>query len=211
MTINTKKTGLVLVSAATSFDARVGINLNGQTICGSDNLKILGVTLHRDGSFKTHTAGLSRKMRAKPWALSRLKKKRLSETDLVKTYKCLIRPTAEYALPAWHSLLTAAQSAEIERQQSQSLKNIFGPGISAFKMRQKAGLETLFKRRETMAKKFALKPLANPRTTGWFQKRKRPKYSRRNSVNYPKYREETAHTDRHRNSLKNYLIRRLNE
>ena len=174
-------------------------------------MKLLGITIDRDGSFNSHVSNISRRMRARTWALSKLKKKGLSETDLIKTYKSLIRPAAEYASPAWHSLLTATQANEIERQQVQALKNIYGPEISANKMREMADIELLSKRREKMAKKFAMKSLSNPRTASWFTERPEPRYARRRSINYPKYKEKTARTDRFRNSPKNFLIRKLNE
>ena len=150
-------------------------------------------------------------MRARSWTLSRLRKKGLPEQDLIRAYKCLIRPTMEYASPAWHSMLSATQAADLERQQSQSLRNIFGPGMSANKMRLKAGLDTLAVRRDKAAKKFATKALTNPRTSGWFPLRTNPVYARRAGVNYPVYKEEAARTDRHRNSPKNFFTRKLNE
>ena len=211
MAINAKKTGLMMVSAATSFEARVSVKLGDQTIKGAKSMKLLGVTIDNDGSFKTHTAALAKKMRARSWALARLKKKGLQERDLIRTYKSLIRPVVEYAAPAWHSLVNASQAADIERQQAQALKNIYGPGISANKMRLAAGVELLSVRRESMTKKFATKCLTNPRTAHWFTERGRSSYARRSGVNYPRFRENFARTDRHRNTPKNYLIRKLNE
>ena len=211
MLINAKKTGLMLVSAATSFDPRVRIQLGGEVIKGSDSLKILGVTLDSDASFRSHSTALAGRMRARTWALSKLQKRGLEEKELIRTYRCLVRPTVEYASPAWHSCLTATQAASIERQQAQALKNIYGPGLSANKMRAKANLELLSIRRERAAKKFALKNLNNPRCQSWFNERKQPSYARRSNTSYPKYKEETARTDRHRNTPKNFLIRKLNE
>ena len=75
----------------------------------------------------------------------------------MRAYQCLIRPTVEYAAPAWHSLITAGQAAALEKQQTQALKNIYGPLLSAAKMKQKAGIESLSKRREALILKFARK------------------------------------------------------
>ena len=58
MVINEKKTGLICISAATSFDTRVEVVINGQKITGSQSIKVLGLTIDRDYSFKTHTANL---------------------------------------------------------------------------------------------------------------------------------------------------------
>ena len=163
---------------------------------GIDNLEeILGVTLDRDATFRTHVACLAAKMRSKTWALARLRKIGLPEESLIKAYKCLIRPTVEYTSPAWHSKLTASQAADLERQQSQALKNIFGPGLSAHKMTIRSNIDLLSKRRGEAAKKFAKKNLFNPRCESWFSTRSRSSYARRASVNNPVYREEASQTD----------------
>ena len=211
MAINAKKTSLMCVSASSTFDARVQIELAGQVVNGQENMKILGVTVDRDFSFATHVDNLARRSRQKSWPLSRLKKIGLGDKRLVRAYKCLIRPSVEYAVPAWHSLINAAQSEQLERQQTQALKNIFGQGLSAAKMRARAGLDTWCSRREKMTLKFAKKCLTNIRCQGWFEERPASRYMRRTSKNYPRYKEHTARTDRYRNSPKNYLRRKLNE
>ena len=61
MAINAKKTGLMLVSAATSFKARVRVKLGGETVIESDSLKILGVNIDSDMSFKTHVQNIAAK------------------------------------------------------------------------------------------------------------------------------------------------------
>ena len=211
MAINASKTGLMLVSAACSFNARVRLEIGGQTILGQESLKILGVTIDSNGSFKTHVNKLASRHRARTWALTKLKKKGLDSDKLVRVYKGLIRPVAEYASPAWHSALTAAQAAHLERQQVQALKNIFGPDLSAAKLRSKAGVDLLSVRREAAVRKFGLKNLSNPRCHSWFTKRSATAYPRRSSITYPTYREDLARTDRHRNTPKNYIVRKVNE
>ena len=59
-------------------------------------------------------------------------------------------------------------SWELERQQNQALKHIYGQGMSAAKMREKAGIQTLKSRREAATIKFAEKSLSNPRVAHWF-------------------------------------------
>ena len=78
-------------------------------------------------------------------------------------------------------------------------------------MRLRANIDLLSKRREGLVVNFAKKSLNNPRTKDWFKERRAPVYARRAGVKYPRYAEETARTDRHKNSPKNYLIRKLND
>ena len=211
MKINAEKTSLMCVSAAYSFVPKVSVTLNNQTVSGQDSLKLLGVTIDSDMSFRSHIQKIAARLRARTWSLARLRKKGLDHQKLVRAYSCLIRPLCEYACPSWHSLLTAEQAEMLERQQSQALKNVFGTGLSACKMRQKAGVELLSRRREKICVKFANKCVTNVRTAHWFQERSNPNYSRRSNTNYPRYKEPTARTDRFRNSPKNFLIRLLNK
>ena len=210
MKINAKKTSLMVVSASTSFDSRVRISVQDQTITGSESMKILGVTLDRDCSFKNHVELLRGKLRRRTWALSRLRRRGLPEDKLVRAYSALIRPVVEYASPAWSSMLTAEQSERLERQQTQALKNIYGAGLSAQKMRLKADIPTLKTRRDKAGLSFIKRCINNERCTAWFSERNAHLHSRRRNVCYPRYYERTARTDRFRNSPKNYLIRQLN-
>ena len=93
------------------------------------------------------------------WALSKLKAAGLNEEQLLNAYKGLIRPTVEYAVPVWHSLLTAQQAAQLERQQSKAMKRIYGNGMSAAKMRQKSGLELLSTRKKELPQICREKPI----------------------------------------------------
>ena len=131
--------------------------------------------------------------------------------DLVQAYKFTIRPTAEYASPAWHSSLTWTQSEKLERQQTQALKNIFGVGTSAGKMRSMAGVERLWKRREDAGLSFARKNIENVRCSNWFIPRESPRYARRTGAAYNVYKEPIYKTDGYRNPPINYAIRLLNK
>ena len=210
MRINEKKTSLMCVSAATSFEARATVNVKQERVLGSQHLKILGVTLDSNCTFGSHINNLSKKMRAKTWALTKLRKAGLPEDRLVRAYKGLIRPTVEYAVPAWGSMVTAQQAALLEKQQVQALKNIFGPGLSAQKLRKKADIDLLSKRRRANCLSFAKKNIMNERCRDWFVKRPMPNYARRSTTNYPEYEIPFARTDRFKNSPKNYLISLLN-
>ena len=65
MLINASKTSLICMSAATSFKAKVRVNLEGESVRSTDKLKILGVTLDSDVSFRFHTEKIASKCRAK--------------------------------------------------------------------------------------------------------------------------------------------------
>ena len=77
-------------------------------------------------------------------------------------------------------MLTVEQTTKIERQPNQALKLIYGPGISARKMRKLAGIETLEKKREEGAcLKFARNSIKTPRSEHWLEAEQSPGYASR--------------------------------
>ena len=69
-------------------------------------------------------------------------------------------------------------------------------------------VESLHERREKLVGLFAKKNLVSERFGDWFVERKHPAYERR-SINYAKYVEPCARTDRLRNLPLNYMRRKL--
>lgn len=208
--INPSKTALMCVSAATSYKPIVHVKVGDVMIKGATSLKVLGLTLDSNFTFKSHVENLRNKMRRKTWALLKMKKAGLCQRDLIQSYKTLIRPVVEYVVPVWHPLITAEQASELERQQTQALRNIFGPGMSAKRMRETADIDSQSSRREKMCLKFANKCLNNKRCVGWFTERPPSMYARRLNTKYPRFHVPLARTDRYRNSPKNYLRGLLN-
>ena len=95
---------------------------------------------------------------------------------------------------------------ELERQQTQALKNIYGPGISARRLREKAGVKTLQHRREDATLKFEQKAAKSERFAHWFPVRARRNMTRNNRP----YLEVVSRTERDRRSPINYMRHMLN-
>ena len=96
-------------------------------------------------------------------------------------------------------------SEGLERQQTLALKNIFGVLKSAKKMREEAGLETVWLRRESAVLKFKQKTSKNPRFLGWF-----PKRTERSVRRQCPFQEKIPRTDRYKNAPLNYMKKALN-
>ena len=101
-----------------------------------------------------------------------LKHNGFSETDLVKVYKAIVRPVADYMMEVYHSMLSDAQDKAIERLQTHALKCIFTPGLSGRKLRALSGLTTLHERRIEHCDKFDEMFVRNPRFEHWFPERR---------------------------------------
>ena len=80
------------------------------------------------------------------------------------------------------------------------MRNIFGYGISARKMRARAGIETLALRRFNACKKFAQDLASNPRFSDWMTRRPDQSRGRREMVDYMTFVEHPARTSRCYNS-----------
>ena len=184
MKVNDGKTGLMCVSA---FKATAQLRGWDCELESTDSMKFLGVTLDSDCSFRTHSRNVTMNIRRKSWALSRLKRKGMSEEYLKQVP--LVRPSAEYTTVAWHSLLTKEQSHQIERQKTQAMKNILGIGLSAEKMRGTLSLETLSDMREKSVLRFATNCSKNPRFATWFPLREGRVKNLRESFGHRKIKE----------------------
>ena len=149
-----------------------------------------------------------RGVRSRLWTLRNLKNSGFTEDELVRVYKTMIRPVADYAAVVYHSSLTDEQDELLDNLQNAALKMIYGPGLSARKMRSKSGLSTLRARREVLCDKFIDKCVGIPLFSDWF-----PLKSGRSSTRISKqekYHETTPRCERLRNSPLHYFRRRLN-
>ena len=120
----------------------------------------------------------------------------------------MIRPVADYAAVVYHSSLTDEQDEQLDMLQNSALKMIYGTGLSARKMRSKAGVTTLRARREALCDKFAEKCAAMPLFSDWFIYKSGRMSSRLNKDG--PFLETTARCERLRNSPLHYFRRRLN-
>ena len=146
MKVNHAKTGLICFSADVSFKpSAVLYGGDGSVIPSKENIKILGFTFDADGGCSTHIENLAKKMRRRTWALLKLKRYGFTPKELTSIYTTYMQPLAEYVSPVWHLIISAEQSAFIEKQQTQALRHIFGYGPRARKLREKAGLDSLHK------------------------------------------------------------------
>ena len=147
---------------------------NGVVIKSVDKANYLGVVINSDCTLASHVQNIRSKMRARSWALIKLRQSGFSKEELVQIYCSYVRPVAEYAAVSWTSLITNEQAATLEKQQSQALKNVFGLGMSSREMRERADIQTLQSRREAAALKFAQKSAQSGRFLRWLVERKIP-------------------------------------
>ena len=208
MLVNESKTQLLCVSDSINFKTLAYIKTPaGETIECKDSMKVLGFHFSDRTGVSKHVVETIKKVRQKYWVLYHLRKLGFSEEELVMVYKSNLLPVFDYCCPVYHSLLTDIQDQALEAAQVGALRGIFGYGLSARKLREKAGISTLRQRRIELTDKFAVKCAASERFAAWFPIREGRSSGRNAGL---KYREDFAKCDRLRNSPLFYMRRRLN-
>ena len=159
-----------------------------------DSLTILGFAFGTRPDASAHVSLIKKKFGARSWIIRQLRQLGVDPETMIKVYTAIIRSVIEYAVPAFHSLLTSEQDNQIERMQKAILKTNYGDSVPYADALERSGLASLRSRREAIIKKFASKALSNPRISD-------RRFPVRNSTPYQlrrrdKIYQERARTDR---------------
>ena len=206
MKINTSKTKMMCVNVAKNSVVNTYINIEGTTIEGGDEIKILGYKMGRELNASKQVSFIEKKFYSRLWTLRNLKKASFSETDLVKVYESYIRPVIEYCSVVYHPLLTYDMKKRLENLQLRALKTIYGNATPVSSIRKKTDLKPLADRRETAVRNFAVKTSTAPRFEKWY-----PKNNKRQLRNPETYSIHKSRYDRLKDGHLNAFRRILNE
>ena len=133
----------------------------------------------------------------------------MAESDLLFVYLSLLRPVLDFAVPAYHSLLTAAQSLQLERLQLKAMKIIYSHDTTYSQAIEKSGILSLEERRKELVLNFALKTTKNNRfADGWFPKQPPCTYNVRKQRVYKEFK---ARTERQKRNPIFYMRKILNQ
>ena len=207
MRVNAAKTQMICINAS-SDDVRSYMNLNGKRVLSGDNLKILGFTFGRRPTVHAHVNALLTRLRRRLWLISNLKFSGMKVKGLLHIYYSLVRSVADFACPAYHSLLTSEQSDALERIQRRAVKTIFGYEYSYNTILSHQNIKKLSARREELLRKFAVKASRNEKFTHWFPLAEETGHNTRTKK---KYKEFMPKTERMKRSPIYTMRRILNE
>ena len=206
MVINSDKTQLLTISDALHYRPKAFIlDSNNTRIDSVEQMNVLGFHLSDRPNVNAHVNHILKRMRLRYWMLYHLRKLGFNEAELVRVYRTMILPVADYCCPAYHLMLTDLQDQHLERAQIGALRSIFGYTRTATQLRQDAELETLRERRIRLTDNFARKCLQSERFKTWF-----PRNENSRGRNAEEFKEFFAKTDRLKNSPLFYMRRRLN-
>ena len=164
MRINDSKTCLMKFSKSRSKDFPPEFAFQGK-----DNLKVvnttklLGVMIDSNLGWETNTNHICKKASSKLWLLRRMNIMGLDYLTILDYYIKEVRSHLELAVPAWHSNLTLALSADIERVQRMAVGIILGTFEYSYEIScTLLGIEPLYLRRITLCTNFAKKTAFSP-------------------------------------------------
>ena len=107
MKINAEKTKIMVVSDAISYTPRAHFyDSNGERLqnkVGDDSFKCLGFHISSKPSMWTHVEVMRRRFRQRYWVLRHLKALGFTQEQLIKVYKTVILPIADYCCAVYHS------------------------------------------------------------------------------------------------------------
>ena len=206
MVVNTSKTQVIVISDSLNYTPKTFIcDKDGEQIDCTDSIKILGFEFGKKPTVAQQVKAILGKFRRKYWSLRHLKKLGFCHDELVKVYKTVLLPAADYCDVVYHSMLTDEQDEALENAQVGALRTIFDYKLSARKLREKAGVTTLRERRIMHCDRFALKCVQSDRFRHWF-----PIREGRQGRHAETYLEQYARCDRLKNSPIFFMRRRLN-
>ena len=170
MKLNVGKCKFILFNPTNNYDFKPDLEINEQQLETMNELKILGLTLRNDLSWRENTNIMVKKAYKRMWIIARLKGRGANTEDLLDIYIKQIRCLLEYGVAVWNSNLTVCESNDIERVQKSFLHIVLGHKYKDYESALKAcKLETLKERRHQLCVKFARKAAKHPSHSKWFK------------------------------------------
>ena len=174
------------------------ILIEGKVVERVDHVKLLGITLSNDLTWKRHVDNIVKKAGKRIYMLYQLKRAGVNQADLVTIYISVLRPVVEYACPVWHTNLPIYLSDNIEMIQKRAVRAIF-PGMSYVDILNHINLSTLKERRDYLCKKYFINMQARSHKVNCLLPKKRlVDYNLRHGNMYPL---TVTRTNRFKNSL----------
>ena len=113
-----------------------------------EEMKLLGLIVSNDLTWKRNTEYLTKKAYQKLWSIKRLIKHGASLDDIIDIYEKQVRSVLEFGVPVWNSGITKEEALEIERVQKSFLHIALGNSYKTYESALEiTGLETLENRR----------------------------------------------------------------
>ena len=125
MKINKRKTKELVIDFSKTRTNFPTIRIDGTDTQRVTEAKILGITITSNLTWDVHVDEITRKAGKRLFLLLQLKRPGIPAEDLLTVYTTVVRPTLEYACPAWSTSLTLGLQSDMERVQRRAMNIIY--------------------------------------------------------------------------------------
>ena len=170
MVINEDKTKVMLFNQGRKYDFLPHIETeSGDMLEVVEEVKLLGLVVRSDLSWRSNTENLCKKAYQRLWMLRNLKKFGANTAELLDVYNKQCRSVLELAVPAWAPGINGTEVKQLERVQKTAFAIILGDGYRSYKHAlQKLEVKTLESRRKDICLTFGKKALKSDQFSKWF-------------------------------------------
>ena len=172
MSINKQKTKCMLFNRAKKYDFMPELSLSEEAkLEVVESMKLVGYQICSDLSTSTNTKYIVGRAWKRMWIIRRLKALGASEADLLNVLRCQVLSVLQFAVPAWTTMLTKAESKSIESVQRTGLYLIFGARFRSYSWAlQEANMKTQAEQRSKLFEKFTRACVKSNKFSKWFCK-----------------------------------------
>ena len=208
MKLNTDKSKYMIFNFSKNYKFNTRLNLEGDVLQQVHEVKLLGLVLRDDLSWKSNSNYLIKRAYSRMIIIKNLFKFNVPISDLVLIYTLYIRSVLEQSAVVWHSSITKGEELDIERVQKVALKIILSEQYTTYSEALRlTGLESLKFRRKKLCLNFAKKCLKSDFTKDIFKENEPVLYTR----SHEKFHVPFARTERLAKSAIPYMIKLLNQ
>ena len=170
MQINQSKSKVMLFNNAIKYDFLPKLSLqNDNPLEVVEEMRLLGVVVRSDLSWRSNTTAMCQKAYARLWMLRRLKPLGASVDELLDVYEKQIRCITEFSVAVWTSGITKDEVNQIERVQKAAFAIILAEKYKSYDNALiKLNRTTLSYRRKELNLKFANKCIKSEKYEHWF-------------------------------------------
>ena len=171
MKINDSKTKAILFNNAVKSDFFPNLTLNDTPLEVVEEIRLLGVMVSSDLSWRSNTSTMCQKAYSRLWMLRRLKPLGASVDDLLDVYEKQIRCLLEFACAVWTPGISKDEINQIERVQKAAFSIILAKNYKNYENALTVlESDTLMDRRNQLNLKFAKKAFKSEKYNHWFCK-----------------------------------------
>ena len=170
--INKQKTKCMLFNKARKYDFIPELCLSEEAqLEVVQEMKLVGYQIRSDLSTKSNTKYIVGRAWKRMWIIRRLVALGASVPDLLSVLRCQVLSVLQFAVPAWTTMISKAESRSIESVQKTGLYLIFGAKFRSYTWALKeAGFKTQEQQRKNIFEKFTRACATSNKFSKWFCK-----------------------------------------